>query len=127
MKKKDTPAFKAQVVQELLKETKPIPQLAAEQSVHPTVLREWNVTVRKGMASLFEKSDSIETLRSTDEQQLEERYAQIGRLTTQVTWLKKNLVSTLTRAERMLLLDRPATELTLRTQADLLTLSRRSL
>src|SRR4051794_32341686 len=35
----------------------------------------------------------------------------------------KNLASTLTRAERMLLLDRPATELTLCTQADLLTLS----
>jgi transposase len=89
MKKTYTPAFKAQVVQELLKETKTITQLAAEQSVHPNVLREWKVTVLKGMASLFEKSDSIETLRSTYEQQLEERYAQIGRLTTQVTWLKK--------------------------------------
>jgi putative transposase len=41
------------------------------------------------MAGLFEKSDSIETLRCAYEQQLEERYAQIGRLTTQVTWLKK--------------------------------------
>jgi putative transposase len=104
---------------------KTITQLAAEHSVHPNVLREWKVTVLKGMAGLFEKGDSIETLRSAYEQQLEDRYAQIGRLTTQVTWLKKT-VSTLTRAERMLLLDRPAMELTLRTQADLLTLSRRS-
>jgi putative transposase len=127
MKKTYTPAVGAQVVQELLKETKTITQLAAEHSVHPNVLREWKVTVLKGMASLFEKSDSIETLRSTYEHQLEERYAQIGRLTTQVTWLKKKLVSTLTRAERMLLLDRPATERALRPQADLLTLSRRSL
>src|SRR4051812_32275009 len=127
MKKTYTPAFKAQVVQELLKETKTITQLAAEHSVHPNVLREWKVTVLNGMASLFEKGDSIEALRAAYDQQLEDRYAQIGRLTTQVTWLKKNLASTLTSAERMLLLDRPATELTLCTQADLLTLSRRSL
>src|SRR5215212_11984798 len=84
-----TPAFKAQVVQELLKETKTITQLAAEHSVHPHVLREWKVTVLKGMASLFEKGDSVEALRAAYDQQLEERYAQIGRLTTQVTWLKK--------------------------------------
>ena len=89
MKKTYTPAFKAQVVQELLKETKTITQLAAEHSVHPNVLREWKVTVLKGMASLFEKGDSVEALRAAYDQQLEERYAQIGRLTTQVTWLKK--------------------------------------
>jgi len=89
MKKTYTPAFKAQVVQELLKETKTITQLAAEHRVHPNVLREWKVTVLKGMASRFEKGDSVEALRSVYEQQLEDRYAQIGRLTAQVNWLKK--------------------------------------
>ena len=127
MKKTYTPTFKAQVVQELLKETKTITQLAAEHSVHPNVLREWKLMVLKGMAGLFEKGDSVAAMRSAYEQQLEDRYAQIGRLTTQVTWLKKKLVSTLTRAERIQLLDRPAVNLTLREQADLLTLSRRSL
>ena len=91
MKKTYTPAVGAQVVQELLKETKTITQLAAEHSVHPNVLREWKVTVLKGMASLFEKGDSIEALRAAYDQQLEDRYAQIGRLTTQVTWLKKTV------------------------------------
>lgn len=89
MKKIYTPAFKAQVVQELLKETKTITQLAAEHSVHPNVLRDWKLIVLKGMPGLFEKGDSVEAMRLTYEQQLEERYAQIGRLTTQVTWLKK--------------------------------------
>ena len=89
MKKTYTPTFKAQVVQELLKETKTITQLAAEYSVHPNVLREWKVTVLKGMAGLFEKGDSVAAMRIAYEQQLEDRYAQIGRLTTQVTWLKK--------------------------------------
>jgi transposase len=89
MKKTYTPAFKVQVVQELLKETKTIPQLAAEHGIHPNVLREWKVTVLKGMVGLFEKGDSIDALRTAYDQQLEDRYAQIGRLTTQVTWLKK--------------------------------------
>ena len=89
MKKKDTPAFKAQVVQELLKATKTMTQLAAEHSVHPNLLRDWKVTVLNGIAGLFEKGDSIEALRTSYDQQLEDRYAQIGRLTTQVTWLKK--------------------------------------
>jgi transposase-like protein len=89
MKKTYTPTFKAQVVQELLKETKTITQLAAEHSVHPNVLRDWKDVVLKGMAGLFEKGDSIEALRTAYEQQLEDRYAHIGRLTTQVTWLKK--------------------------------------
>ncbi len=89
MKKTYTPAFKAQVVQELLKETKTITQLAAEHSVHPNLLRDWKAVVLKGMSSLFEKGDSVEAMRLSYEQQLEERYAHIGRLTTQVTWLKK--------------------------------------
>src|SRR3954454_3027638 len=89
MKKTYTPTFKVQVVQELLKETKTITQLAAEHSVHPNVLREWKVTVLKGMASLFEKGDSVAAMRIAYDQQLEERYPQIGRLTTQVTWLTK--------------------------------------
>ena len=89
MKRTYTSAFKAQVVQELLKETKTITQLAAEHGVHPNVLRDWKLTVLKGMVSLFEKGDSIASQRADYEQQLEDRYAQIGRLTTQVTWLKK--------------------------------------
>ena len=62
--------------------------LCGRDSVHPNVLREWKVKVLKGMASLFEKGDSVEALRAAYDQQLEERYAQIGRLTTLVTWLK---------------------------------------
>jgi putative transposase len=40
MKKSYTVAFKAQVVLELLKETKTLSQLSSEYGVHPNVLRE---------------------------------------------------------------------------------------
>jgi transposase len=89
MKTSYTPTFKAQVVQELLKETKTISQLAAEHGVHPNVLREWRTTTLHGLPSLFAKGDSVEAIRTAYEQQIEELYAQIGRLTTQVAWLKK--------------------------------------
>lgn len=89
MKTSYTPSFKAQVVQELLKETKTISQLAAEHGVHPNILREWRATALRGLPSLFAKSDSVDAIRSAYEQQIEELYAQIGRLTTHVAWLKK--------------------------------------
>ena len=89
MKTSYTPAFKARLVQELLKETKTISQLATEHGVHPNVLREWRATARHGLPSLFAKGDSVATLRTAYEQQIEDRYAQIGRLTTQVAWLNK--------------------------------------
>jgi len=89
MKTVYTSIFKAQVVLELLKEEKSLTQLAAAYKVHPNVLHEWRTAAVKNLASLFEKGDDIAKLRSTYEQQLEDRYAQIGRLTTQLAWIKK--------------------------------------
>ena len=89
MKKVYTSAFKSQVVQELLKETKTLQQLAAEHSIHPNVLRDWKTVALNSFPDLFERGDSVAQLRTTYEQQIEDLYAQIGRLTTQVGWLKK--------------------------------------
>ncbi len=89
MKTTYTSAFKAQVVLELLKEEKTISQLAAEYKVHPNVLRDWRTVAVQNLASLFDKRDDVASLRATHEQHLEDLYAQIGRLTTQLTWIKK--------------------------------------
>ena len=89
MKTTYTSAFKAQVVLELLKEEKTISQLAAEYHVHPNVLRDWRTLTLKQLPSLFEKHDDVASLRAVYEQRLEDLYAQIGRLTTQLTWIKK--------------------------------------
>jgi transposase len=91
MRKQYSAAFKARVVQELLKEEKTLAQLAAEYEVHPTQLKNWRAVALEGMPSLFEKQDSTVELKRTHEQQLSELYAEIGKLTTQVTWLKKKL------------------------------------
>ena len=89
MRKQYTSAFKAKVVQELLKEEKTLAQIASEYEVHPTQLKNWRTIALEGMPSLFERQDSTGELRAAYEQQLTELYAEIGKLTTQVTWLKK--------------------------------------
>ena len=60
--------------------------------VYPTQLKNWRSVALEGLASLFEKQDSTVVLQAAHEQQLTELYAEIGKLTTQVTWLKKKLL-----------------------------------
>jgi putative transposase len=91
MRKQYTAAFKARVVQEILKEEKTLAQIAAENEVHPTQLKNWRTLTLEGLPGLFEKQDSTAELKARYEQQLTELYAEIGKLTTQVTWLKKKL------------------------------------
>ena len=91
MRKQYTAAFKTRVVQELLKEEKTLAQIAAEYEVHPTQLKSWRAVALEGLPSLFEKQDSTAELKRAHEQQLTELYAEIGKLSTQVAWLKKNL------------------------------------
>ena len=70
MRKHYTATFKAQVVQELLKEDQTIAQIAAEYEVHPTQLNKWKSTAIQGLSSLFEKKDSLAGLKARHEEQL---------------------------------------------------------
>jgi transposase-like protein len=88
-RKRYTPTFKAQVVQELLKEDKTLAQLASEHSVHPSQLIKWRATALQGMPSLFAHQDSAAALKADYEERLAMLYEEIGRLSTQVAWPKK--------------------------------------
>ena len=68
---------------------KTVSQLGAEHGIHPNQLSTWKRTALDGLPALFSRSDGAAALRATHEQQLEDLYAQIGRLTTQVAWLKR--------------------------------------
>ena len=93
MKKSYTATFKAQAVLERLKETKTLNQLASEYEVAATVVREWKLAAVKGLADVFEKRDSVTELKAAHERQVENLYAEIGRLTTHVHFLKKKVPS----------------------------------
>lgn len=98
MRKRYSAAQKAQVVQELLKEQKTFSQIAAEYGVHPQQLYRWRDIALAGLPSLFsgQGAQNQAAREAAHAQQLEELYAEIGRLTTQVTWLKKKSGSFLT-------------------------------
>jgi putative transposase len=88
-RKRYTPTFKAQVVRELLKEEKTLVQLAAEHGVHPTQLIKWRATALEGLPGLFARQDSTVALKAEYEARLAALYEEIGRLSTQVAWLKR--------------------------------------
>jgi len=129
MRKRYSDTFKAEVVLELLKEEKTVAQIASARHVHPNQIYEWKALVLRDLVTLFSQNHKGESaLKAEYEKCLEELYAEIGRLTTQVNWLKKNLASQLTRTERLALVERgPDRPFTLKTQAALLSLNRSGL
>ena len=90
MRKTYSSTFKAQVVLDLLKEEKTLAQLASEHGVHPNMLREWKAIALRALPGAFERRDTVAAAQAAHEQQLQELYAEIGQLTTQVNWLKKS-------------------------------------
>src|SRR5579885_2722087 len=84
---------KAKVVREILKEEQTIPQIAAEHGIHPNLLRRWQEIALAGLPSLFSDQEAqAQAAREAERQRKEhELYAEIGRLTTQVAWLKKKV------------------------------------
>jgi putative transposase len=89
MRKQYSATFKADAVKELLKEEKTINQLAAEFGVHPSQLKEWKKIALQGLPELFSRANKIGEQAKAHEQQVTDLYSEIGRLTTQVNWLKK--------------------------------------
>lgn len=89
MRKKYSPQFKAKVVQEILREEKSINQLASEYEVHVTQLRQWKRKALEGLPDLFRNEQSKDDDLKKLETEQERLYTEIGRLTTQLNWLKK--------------------------------------
>jgi len=89
MRKRHSPAFKAKIVTEALKEEKTITQIASENDIHPNQISAWKAAALHALPTLFERESKVQADHAAHQQQIEELYAQIGRLTTQVGWLKK--------------------------------------
>jgi transposase-like protein len=90
VRKRYTPAQKTAVVLELLKEEDTLNQVAARHGVHPNLLRKWKAQVLEGLPGLFSDDDrDRRSLQAEHERERDDLYAEIGRLTTQMAWLKK--------------------------------------
>ena len=87
MRKRYTSAIKAKIVTELLQEEKTLTQLSSEYGVSTKQLTRWKNHALAEMPRLFEnKNDQSQ---EKYERKINDLYAEIGRLTTQVNWLKK--------------------------------------
>ena len=83
--------FKAKVVMEILKEEKTVSQLSAEHGIHSSQLYKWKDQVLAGLPTLFnEQAEKNQREKEAEWQnEREALYAEIGRLTTEKTWLEK--------------------------------------
>lgn len=97
IRKNYTPAFKAQIVQEMLKEELSLTQLASKNGVHPTQLRRWRAAALTAMPGNFADEEQFQkhlaALNAQHDKEKENLYAEIGKLTTQLNWLKKKAES----------------------------------
>ena len=81
---------KAQIVLEVLKEEQTLAQIAGNRKIHTNMLRKWKAQAVERLPSVF--SDETQAVRDLEVAHARERddlYAEIGRLTTQLGWLKK--------------------------------------
>jgi len=90
-RKQYTADFKAKIVKEMLREEKTVGQLASEYEVLSLMLYRWRDQALAGLPGLFSDQSAQELAEKEAEwqQEREALYAQIGRLTTQMTWLEK--------------------------------------
>lgn len=90
MRKQYSANLKAQLVLEVLKEEKALSHIASEQGIHPNQLRRWKSQAVDGLPAVFaDEQRATRELQATHEREVEELYTEIGRLTTQLAWLKK--------------------------------------
>jgi len=82
-------SLKAKIVIEALRETKTISELATEHQIHPNLITKWKQSAVAELPKLFERGATKDETVEAQEVKIAELYQEIGKLTTQVNWLKK--------------------------------------
>ncbi|HYD91128.1 MAG TPA: transposase [Flavobacterium sp.] len=78
--------FKGRVALEALKENRTLSELAQDFKIHPVQITKWKAQAIQGIAQLFEDRRKKKAAPEVD---IEALYAQIGKLQTQLEFLKK--------------------------------------
>jgi putative transposase len=90
-RKSHTAAFKAQVALAALKGDKTVSELASLHGVHPTLIHAWKKQLVSNAEELFQ--NGAKTASAEHEALQAQLYEQIGRLKTELDWLKKKAAS----------------------------------
>ena len=86
-RKSHTAGFKAQVALAAVKGDKTVGELAALHGVHPTLIHAWKKQLLDHAAELFQTG--VKSCDAEHEALQGQLYEQIGRLKTELDWLKK--------------------------------------
>lgn len=90
LRKRYSPEQKAQIVLEIFKEEQTLSQIAAKHSIHVNQLRQWRAQAMEQLPRVFDSEQkALRQLEVQHEHERQDLYAEIGRLTTQLAWLKK--------------------------------------
>lgn len=88
-RRKFSAAFKTKVALEAIKEKETLQQLASKYEVHPTQIALWKREFLESAEDIFSKKKSED--KANDEQEKDALYSKIGRLQTEIDFLKKVL------------------------------------
>lgn len=91
-KRQFTAEFKTKIVLALLKEEKPLGELATEHGLSPNQLRNWKREFLENVTRVFAESKHEKELRAKERALDDERnelMAKVGQLTIENDWLKK--------------------------------------
>lgn len=89
-RRKFTPEEKARIVLEILREEKSVAQLASENGIHTNVLNRWKTEAIQNLSQLFvDDRKGMTKMKNEYEKQINELYAEVGKLSTQLAWLQK--------------------------------------
>jgi transposase len=89
-RRKFSPAFKAKVVLEALRERRTLEEIARQYELHPNQITQWKKQATEQLSQVFERGSQSGKPESED--QSEKLYAQIGQLKVENDWLKKKLL-----------------------------------
>lgn len=91
-KKNISPEQKLMIVLEIIKEERHIGDIASDYGVHQSAIHRWKKELLSGADKVYATSKNAKAAakeKQEQEQTIDNLYTQIGRLTTQLDWLKK--------------------------------------
>lgn len=113
---------------EVLKGERLLNDIASENNVHPNMLTLQKTEAANNLHVLFENENAKMRKQAKQyEAQIQKLYTQIGKLTAQYEWMKKNLESNFQQEERVSMIDFNDSDFSVSAQAWMLGLNRTSL
>jgi putative transposase len=126
MRKQFDAGIKTEVVLALLTKAKSLTELTQEYGVQPNQIYQWRLKLLANAPTLFERDRQAAEVQKKNDKEVSHLTEVVGCLTTQLSWLKKNMASNLTKESRWALVDRHD-NLSLTLECALLSLNRTSL